>query len=65
MNDFPPLTGMADGSDPIITLNMRDWLRKACEAKGAKFRGGGFGCGIADIDIEVEGCKFNIVIKPI
>jgi hypothetical protein len=46
-------------------FNMRDWLQDACEAKGAKMIGGGFGMGAADIDVELEGCKFNITIKPI
>lgn len=46
-------------------FNMRDWLQKACEAKGAKMTGGGIGMGQADIDIELEGCHYNISIKPL
>lgn len=46
-------------------LNMRDWLQRACEAKGAKMTGGGIGCGQADIDIELEGCHYNISIRPL
>lgn len=46
-------------------LNVRDWLQGACEAKGAKMTGGGIGYGQADIDIELEGCRYNISIKPL
>lgn len=46
-------------------LNIRDWLQAACEAKGAKMDGGGIGCGQADIDIELEGCRYNISIRPL
>jgi len=46
-------------------LNMRDWLQKACEAQGAKMAGGGVGMGQADIDIELDGCRYNISIKPL
>lgn len=46
-------------------LNMRDWLRDACAAKGGKMVGGGVGMGQADIDIELEGCSYNISIKPL
>lgn len=45
-------------------LNMRDWVRAAVEAKGARFTGGGVGCGVCDLDIELEGCHYNITIKP-
>lgn len=50
--------------DMESAFNMRDWLQKACEAKGAKMVGGGFGFGQADIDIELDGCRFNISIRP-
>jgi hypothetical protein len=46
-------------------FNMRDWLQKACEAQGAKMVGGGVGMGQADIDIELDGCRYNISIKPV
>jgi hypothetical protein len=46
-------------------LNMRNWLTSAVEAKGAKFTGGGVGFGQADIDIELDGCRYNISIKPL
>lgn len=46
-------------------FNMRDWLQKAVEAKGAKVVGAGIGLGQADIDIDLEGCRYNISIKPL
>lgn len=51
--------------DVGAAFNMRDWLQKACEARGAKMVGGGFGMGQADIDIDLEGCRFNISIRPL
>lgn len=46
-------------------FNMRGWLQAAVEAKGAKMTGGGLGMGQADIDIELDGCAYNISIKPL
>lgn len=46
-------------------FNMRDWLQKACEDAGAVRKGGGFGFGEADLDIELEGHMFNVTIKPL
>lgn len=63
--EFPILSGLADGQDAVVALNMRDWLQKACEAKGAKMVEGGVGCGGADIDIELEGCRYNVFIQAI
>lgn len=61
-----PARGLADGFGDLHTmLNSRDWLQKAVEAKGAKVVGAGCGCGGADIDIVLEGCKFNLTIKPL
>lgn len=51
--------------DTAAFFNMRDWLRDAVQAKGAKMTGGGIGMGQADIDIELEGCRYNISIKPL
>jgi hypothetical protein len=51
--------------DTEAFFNMRDWLRKACEAAGGRFTGGGIGMGQADIDIELEGCHYNISIRPL
>lgn len=50
--------------DIEAAFNMRDWLQSACEAKGARMIGGGFGMGAADLDIELEGCRFSITIRP-
>lgn len=50
--------------DPIALLNSRDWLRKALEAAGAKSTGSGVGGCQADVDIELEGCEFNVSIRP-
>lgn len=58
----------ADGlgfTDMEAALNMRDWLERACEAAGGKRVAGGIGFGQADIDIELEGCRFNISIRPL
>jgi len=54
-----------DEMDAEAFFNIRDWLEKACEAQGAKKVGGGVGCGQADIDIELEGCRYNVSIKPL
>jgi len=54
-----------DFGDPLTLLNSREWLQKALEAKGAKITGGGCGCGQADLDITLEGCKFNVSIRPL
>lgn len=54
-----------DFGDPETLLNSRDWLRKALEAKGAKISGGGIGCGQADLEIVLEGFRFNVSIRPL
>lgn len=50
-------------------FNLREWVRGALEAKGAKVIGAGIGCGgtmgIADVQIEVDGCPCNIEIRPL
>jgi hypothetical protein len=50
-------------------FNMREWVRDALEAKGAKVIGAGIGCGgtmgIADVQIEIDGCPCNIEIRPL
>jgi hypothetical protein len=51
-------------TDLEAALNMRGWLERACGAAGAKCVGAGIGFGQADIDIELEGCRFNISIRP-
>lgn len=54
-----------DEMDVEAFFNMRDWLKAACEAKGARMTGGGVGLGQADIDIELEGHRYNISIRPL
>ena len=61
--EMPPANGF--NFDALAAFNIRQWLREACEAKGAKFTGGGVGFGGADLDIEIDGCAFNIFVKPI
>lgn len=51
--------------DVTATFNMRGWLQKAVEAHGARMTGGSVGPDDADIDIELDGCSFNIRIKPL
>ncbi len=68
-NDGKGLAGIPmlseDFGDPETLLNSRDWLQSALEAKGAVFEGGGIGQGRADIDIELEGCRYNVAIRPL
>lgn len=64
-DDLPPIQLDPRFGDPLTLLNSRDWLQKAVEAMGAKKIGGGCGFGQADIDIELEGFKFNISIRPL
>jgi hypothetical protein len=55
-----------DSADEIEpAFNMRAWVQSACEAKGAKMVGGGIGFGQADIDIELEGHRYNISIRAL
>ncbi len=63
--ELPCAIDPADKAEFEASYNMREWVRKALEAKGAKFDGGGFGLGGSDLDIEVEGMKFNIKIRPL
>jgi hypothetical protein len=69
-NDAPPdlpvcLVGDLGFLDIDAAFNMRGWLQAACEAKGGRMTGGGFGGGIADIDIVLEGCEYHLTIQPI
>lgn len=45
-------------------LNLREWLSKALEQAGARRTGGGVGCGGADLEIELEGFKYDVSITP-
>lgn len=52
-------------TDIEAAMNMRAWVERACEAAGAKRVGAGIGFGQADIEIELEGCRFNVSIRPL
>ena len=60
-----PVALAADFGDPETLMNSRDWLRKAIEAQGAKVKGGGIGFGQADLDFTLDGCDFNVSLRPI
>lgn len=51
--------------DMVAFENARDWLRKAVEAAGARCTGSGIGMGQADIDVVLDGGRFNITIRPL
>ena len=61
----PPGSGIAGISDIEAVLNMREWLQKAVEARGARVDGAGIGGGQADIDVVLEGHRYNISIRPL
>ncbi len=65
--DDPPesLTLEGDPKDWQANLNMRDWVQKALEDKGAEIIGAGTGAYQSDLDIELEGMKYNIRIRPL
>lgn len=56
-----PLSAM----DVEAFLGMRDWLERALAAQGAKTAGAGIGCGQADLDIELDGHRYNVSIRPL
>ena len=56
---------LSQSMDVEAAFNSREWLQCAVESKGAKVTGSGVGCGQADIDIELEGFRFNVSIKPL
>ena len=49
-------------------FNMREWISDAVTAKGGKVTGAGIGVGgelgEADLDVELDGCRFNLAIRP-
>lgn len=63
--ELPPLVLADDFGDPGTLFNSRGWLQKALEDMGAKIIGGGCGAGSADLCIVLEGCEFNVSIRPI
>lgn len=60
-----PLGAHLEEMDVEAFFNMRDWLKKAVEAQGAKMTGGGIGMGQADIDVDLDGYRYNISIRPL
>ena len=46
-------------------INLRDWLRAALESAGGQTTGSGVGCNFVDIELELQGCRFDVTIKPI
>ena len=64
MPGISPAESLAQQMDTEAAFNMRDWVQRALEAKGAKIVGAGVGCGGADLDFVVEGHKFNVFIAP-
>lgn len=63
--ELPHFVLAPDFGDAEALLNSRDWLQKALEAQGAKITGKGIGMGAADLDIELEGHRYNITVRPI
>jgi hypothetical protein len=51
-------------SDMEAAINMRLWLQHACEAKGAEVVGSGYGFGAGDLDLIIEGHRYNVSIRP-
>jgi hypothetical protein len=52
-------------TDMEAAINMRLWLQQACEEKGARVLGSGYGFGAGDLDLEIEGFRYNVAIRPI
>jgi hypothetical protein len=52
-------------TDIEAAINMRLWLQHACEEKGAKVVGSGYGFGQADLDLVIEGFRYNVSIRPL
>lgn len=62
--DIGPAVSLAQQMDVEAAFNMRGWVQKALEAKGGEIVGAGIGCGGCDLDVVVEGFKFNVWIEP-
>ena len=43
---------------------LRHWMEEAIRAHGGRVTGAGCGFGEADIDVELDGERFNVVIRP-
>lgn len=64
-NDAYPFGFAIQDMDMAAFETMRAWLRAAVESAGARVSGSGIGMGQADIDVELDGAKFNITIRPL
>lgn len=60
----PPPNKLSDPEHWEANYNMREWVRKALEEQGAECTGAGFGACMSDLDIELEGMRYNIQIRP-
>ncbi len=60
----PGLKLSDDFGDAETLFNSREWLEKALVGNGAKITGKGCGLGQSDLDVEIEGFKFNVSIRP-
>jgi len=54
-----------DEMDFEAFFGIQQWLQEALAAKGAKIVGGGVGLREAVVDIEVDGCRYSVSIKPL
>jgi hypothetical protein len=63
MPEGVPEIGNLGFTDIQAAFNMRSWLEDCMRAKGAKITGGGFGGGVADVSIDLDGCPFWVTIK--
>jgi hypothetical protein len=46
-------------------MGMLRWLQDAMKARGAKVEGFGMGLGQSDVDIMLEGHRYNVSIRPL
>lgn len=60
-----PEIGCLGFDDLEAAFNMRGWLQKALEAAGGKMTAGGFGFGMANLWVELEGHTYEVTIKPV
>ncbi len=67
--DHIPLPDIPAAFDPKFDVdaafNIRAWMEDAVIAKGAKVVGAGIGPDGSAIDIEIDGFKFNVFVKPL
>ena len=46
-------------------INLRDWLKAALENAGGTTTGSGIGGCQVDVELELEGHRFNVSISPV